>query len=137
MKPTVYESDFLRAYFSYADSQRDRLNVLLNEINYRSDELVELLQKSVPPDSDLAGDDIKEVTRALTLIEDQIKPECIRRLPQWFWDDSRFYGDPKKPDFVIDNEFLRKYFMGRMLDGASTTFLQRNTFFHRPSLILM
>jgi hypothetical protein len=111
------------------------LAVLLNEIEYNQEELVGLIL-SGEPDNDLTRFETDEMRRAITLIEERISKDNLRRMPRWFWDDGRFYADSRHPDFVVDedNYRLKQRLMDTMLDEASNNFLQRSTFFHKHSL---
>jgi hypothetical protein len=131
-----FENGFFDVFFnSYSADKRLRLAVLLNEIEYNQGELVSLIL-SGEPDDDLTKDEADELRRAVTLIEERISKDNLRRMPRWFWDDKRLYADPCHPDFVVDDDDyrLKQRLMDTMFDEASNNFLQRSTFFHKHSL---
>jgi hypothetical protein len=131
-----FTNGFFDAFFnSYSADKRLRLAVLLNEIEYNQEELVGLIL-SGEPDNDLTRPETDEMRRAITLIEERISKDNLRRMPRWFWDDGRFYADSRHPDFVVDedNYRLKQRLMDTMFDEASNNFLQRSTFFHKHSL---
>jgi hypothetical protein len=131
-----FENGFFDAFFnSYSTDRRLRLAVLLNEIEYNQDELVGLIL-SGEPDGELTRDEADELRRAVTLVEERISKDNLRRMPRWFWDDRRLYADPRHPDFVVDEDDcrLKQRLMDTMFDEASNNFLQRSTFFHKHSL---
>ena len=131
-----YTNSFFDAFFNtYARHDNMRLAVLLNEIEYKQEELVSLLLTG-NPDENLDEEETRQLRRAITIIEEKLSKENLMRMPRWFWDDRRFYADPRHPDFVVnDDSFrLRQLLMDEMFDEASNNFLQRSTFFHRHSL---
>jgi hypothetical protein len=131
-----FQNKFIDSFFNeYARDDRLRLAVLLNEIEYNQDELVRLILAGGPDDL-LSEDEIKQLRRAITILEEKLAKENLRKMPRWFWEDERFYADPRHPDFVVDNDdsSLKQLLMDRMFDGASNNFLQRSTFFDRHSL---
>jgi hypothetical protein len=135
----VFENAFFDAFFNrYSDDKRLRLAVLLNEIEYNQDELVGLIL-SGEPDVGLTDEEADEMRRAITLVEERLSKEGLRKMPRWFWDDRRFYADPRRPDFVVDGDDyrLKQRLMDKMFNEASNNFLQRSTFFHRHSLGLV
>jgi hypothetical protein len=134
-----FENGFFDAFFnSYSADKKLRLAVLLNEIEYNQEELVGLIL-SGEPDDELTKDEADELRRAVTLIEERISKDNLRRMPRWFWDDRRLYADPRHPDFVIDEDDyrLKQRLMDTMFDEASNNFLQRSTFFHKHSLSIL
>jgi hypothetical protein len=134
-----FANGFFDAFFnSYSANKRLRLAILLNEIEYNQGELVDLIL-SDEPDNDLTKDEADELRRAITLIEERISKDNLRKMPHWFWNDRRFYADPRHPDFVVDedNHRLKQRLMNTMFDEASNNFLQRSTFFHKHSLNIM
>ena len=131
-----YRNTFFDAFFNtYARDESMRLAVLLNEIEYNQEELVEQLLSGAP-DENLTGSEIKHLRRAITILEEKLSKENLLRMPRWFWADRRFYADPRHPDFVVDDDDhrLKQVLMNKMFDEASNNFLQRSTFFHRHSL---
>ena len=131
-----YRNGFFDAFFNtYARTEDMRLSVLLNEIEYHQEELVcQLL--SGEPDENLSEEETRDLRRAITILEEKLTRENLLKMPRWFWEDRRFYADPRHPDFVVDNddERLKQRLMDKMFDEASNNFLQRSTFFHKHSL---
>jgi len=131
-----YQNGFFDMFFNgYARDERMRLSVLLNEIEYHQDKLVEQLLDG-QPDESLSESETRDLRRAITILEEKLSRENLLKMPQWFWSDRRFYADPRKPDFVVDNDDyrLKQLLMDKMFDEASNNFLQRSTFFHKHSL---
>ena len=131
-----YQNGFFNAFFNtYARDEYMLLAVLLNEIEYNQEELVAQLLEG-EPDGDLNDNEIKHLRRAITILEEKLTKENLLKMPEWFWDDRRFYADPRHPDFVVDNDDyrLKQRLMDKMFDEASNNFLQRSTFFHKHSL---
>ena len=122
----------------YSRDDRLRLAVLLNEIEYNQGELVGQLLAGAPDDT-LSESETKQMRRAITILEEKLSKENLLKMPRWFWEDKRFYADPRHPDFVVDNddERLKQLLMDKMFDEASNNFLQRSTFFHRHSLSIV
>jgi hypothetical protein len=134
-----YNNTFADQYFSsFGPSEHTRLAQLLNEIAYRPNELEQLLSDERAIGT-LSPEETSEMRRALTIIEDRLSPEALKKLPGWFWDDPRFYANPRKPDFVVNNNSpaLKQRLMYGMLEEASNAFLQRSTFFDQHSLQVM
>ena len=131
-----YRNSFFDAFFNtYARTENMHLSVLLNEIEYHQDEFVcQLL--SGEPDENLNEEEIRDLRRAITILEEKLTRENLLKMPRWFWEDRRFYADPGHPDFVVDNddERLKQLLMDKMFDEASNNFLQRSTFFYKHSL---
>jgi len=131
-----YTNLFFNEFFNvYTKDDRLRLAVLLNEIAYHQDDLVSKLLTGAP-DEDLDEDEIRQLRRAVTILEEKLQRDNLKKMPSWFWEDRRFYADPRHPDFVVDNDeyHLKQLLMDKMFDQASNNFLQRNTFFHARSL---
>lgn len=131
-----YKNSFFDAFFnSYASDSRMRLAVLLNEIAYNQEALVAQLLTG-EPDTSLDEDETLQLRRAVTILEEKLSRENLRIMPRWFWEDRRFYANPKEPDFVVDDNsaYLKQRLMDKMFDEASNNFLQRSTFFHKHSL---
>ncbi|MDR1412516.1 MAG: hypothetical protein LBJ07_01135 [Actinomycetes bacterium] len=130
---------FADVYFgSFGRSEHARLAQLLNELTYAPDELVRLLSDT-PAIGALSSAEQREMRRAITLIEDQLDATRLKRMPRWFWDDTRFYADARQPDFVVNNDSpkLKQLLMFGMLTDASNAFLQRSTFFDHRSLTIV
>jgi hypothetical protein len=131
-----YSNRFFDAFFNeYCEDERMRLAVLLNEIAYNQEELVQLVSEG-KPDLRLNDDEIMQMRRAITILEEKLSRDNLRRMPTWFWRDERFYADPRHPDFVVDDddEGLKQLLMEGMFAQASNNFFQRSTFFHKHSL---
>ena len=134
-----YRNGFFNTFINgYARDDNMRLAVLLNEIEHNQEALVILLLDG-DPDDNLSEEEAKQLRRAITILEEKLSRESLLKMPRWFWDDKRFYANPRKPDFVIndDNYRLKQLLMDEMFDEASNNFLQRSTFFHKHSLVIM
>jgi len=134
-----YQNSFFHEFFNnYARNDSMRLAVLLNEIAYNQEELVSQLLTG-NPDEALTSEETMHMRRAITLLEEELSIVNLKKMPRWFWDDTRFYADPRKPDFVVnnDNPRLKQLLMDEMFTQASNNFLQRSTFFHKHSLTII
>jgi hypothetical protein len=132
----VNTSSFVREYFdTFGRTEHLRLAQLLNELEYNQQWLTDLLVQSDMTEK-LTDDEAAELRRAITLIEEKLSTDNLKRMPRWFWDDSRFYADPRHPDFVVNNNSssLKQVLMDDMFTNASNAFLQRSTFFDKRSL---
>jgi hypothetical protein len=131
-----FRNRFIDSFFNeYTEDERLRLAVLLNEIEYNQAELVEFI-RSGEPDTTLSEGEARQLRRAITILEEKLTRENLQKMPRWFWEDRRFYADPRHPDFVVDDDDprLKQLLMDRMFDEASNNFLQRSTFFDKHSL---
>lgn len=124
---------FINNYFTlYGKSPQMRLNVLLNEVNYNPARVMQELNDG-EVDQNLSKAEIREITRAITLIEDQIDAGSLGLAPKWFFEDQRFFADSNNPDLVVSRPSLIRN-PGILFEEASSVFKKRNTYYHRPSL---
>jgi hypothetical protein len=133
------KSLFVREYFAtFGKSEHLRLAQLLNELEYNQEWLTDLLVKSESIEY-LTEEETSELRRAITLIEEKLSKDNLKKMPRWFWDDRRFYANPRHPDFVVNNNnaSIKQALMDSMFTNASNAFLQRSTFFDKRSLTVL